>query len=242
MSSSPHWVLTLCTELPHCVKALVTPLHLRHWKPAPSYAICLFTTSLFTSKTPSWLGSDTLYWCPLKSLMGSDIFHQAVSYVKGFLTLLGLHSLLRGQLITLWIPFPPHLGSDTLLWATSPFRCLLWLQQGKPAPLSCNALLDTITLQHPAWFTSLYCHLPFPSQAPTPCVSPPSTPKIIMDPFLIPLKIQVLVLGNHLVIKECPFMMYRLWFYPPSCLLCGSLAHSMYALTLHTKLCSNPLM
>lgn len=49
------------------------------------------------------MGSGMLQWCPLELLMGSDISHQTVLYVKALLTLLGLHDHdpLQCQLSTL---------------------------------------------------------------------------------------------------------------------------------------------
>lgn len=102
-------------------------------------------------------------------------------------------------------------------------------------PRPCIVLLDAITFQHPAWFTSLYCHPRHPSQASTLCFS--SSPGTL-DAILIPFKIQRPVLGSrftwiffHGARAQIPST--RLPVVWKACTL-------TYALTPHAKLCFKP--
>lgn len=114
----------------------------------------------------------------------------------------------------------PHLGPDT--HSGLPYQVGALSVSNKPSQLSfsCNVLLDMIKLQYFAWFTSLYCHSHHSSQALTLCAS--SSPYIV-DSFLIPFKIQLLVLVT--ILGEYSFMMHGLWCCLLGCLLCGRLAH-----------------
>lgn len=154
------------------MNALFIPLSLWYIKLAPLLDHFSFIPSWATFNTPSQLPSLQGLWH--HALVAFKFFNRFWHPTPDCLLCESpLHSvwtpwspmkptLYPSEVERAGTPFLPHLVSDTPLWATSPLRCPLCLQQVKPAAISCNILLYTSKLQHPTlvYFVVLSSSLP----------------------------------------------------------------------------------